>query len=277
MASPPTNSELGTTGETQLLPRKGGTPELLFRVIFGHQTPAGRRFDLVLIILIVCSVVAVLLDSIETINARWGEALLAAEWIFTAVFTIEYFVRLAIVDRPWRYARSFYGIVDLLSVLPTYLSLIFTGANSLLVIRVLRILRVFRILKLVRYLGEANMLVTALKASRRKILVFVISVLSLVVIFGAIMYLVEGPERGFTSIPRSMYWAIVTLTTVGYGDISPVTPLGQAIASVIMILGYGIIAVPTGIYTAELSQELRRDYDRRRCGECGREGHERDA
>ena len=266
-----------STFESSIRPRAGKVPEALHRIVFGHQTPAGRRFDVFLIFLILLSVLAVLLESVDTIRARWGHELILAEWGFTIVFTAEYLVRLYIVERPRQYARSFFGVVDLLSILPTYLSALIPGANSLLVIRVLRILRVFRVLKLARYLGEANHLVAALVASRRKILVFVFSVLSLVVIFGAVMYVVEGPEQGFTSIPRSMYWAIVTLTTVGYGDISPGTPVGQMIASVIMILGYGIIAVPTGIYTAQLSQTIREDYDQRRCSECARSGHERDS
>lgn len=261
----------------ELRPREGRLAAVLHRVIFGHQTPAGRAFDVGLIVLILASVVAVMLDSVATIAARWGGVLLIAEWIFTAAFTAEYLVRLAIVDRPGRYARSFFGIVDLLSILPTYLSLLFPAATSLLVIRALRILRVFRVLKLARYLGEANVLVTALLASRRKIFVFISSVLATVLVFGAVLYVVEGPEYGFTSIPVSMYWAIVTLTTVGYGDISPATPLGKLIASLLMVLGFGIIAVPTGIYTAELSQSMRADYDRRRCAECGRTGHERDS
>ena len=262
----------GSAVSPALSARPGRFTEPLFRVIFGHQTPAGRRFDVIL-----ASVLAVMLDSVEALHGSFGRMFLVLEWIFTLAFTIEYLVRLAVVREPGRYARSFFGIVDLLSILPTYLSLILPGANTLLVIRILRILRIFRILKLVRYLGEANLLVRALMSSRRKIFVFIFSILALVVIFGSIMYLIEGPAAGFTSIPRSMYWAIVTLTTVGYGDISPTTPLGQMIAALIMIMGYGIIAVPTGIYTAELSQTLRREYDQRRCPQCGLAGHDSDA
>ena len=270
-------ADVPSTLDPQFQPHPGRLRSRLFVVIFGHETSAGRWFDVALIAAILLSVLLVLFDSVGAIRARHGPVLLAAEWVFTILFTIEYLLRLAIVRRPWRYATSFYGVVDLLSVIPTYLSLVFVGASSLLVIRVLRILRIFRVLKLVRYIGEASTLLEALMASRRKIFVFIFSVLTLVVVFGAVMYLVEGPQRGYTSIPKSMYWAIVTLTTVGYGDISPATPLGQAIASLIMILGYGIIAIPTGIYTAELSHTLRRDYDRRHCPSCDLAGHDKHA
>lgn len=258
-------------------PGGDGIREKLFTIIFGSDTPAGKAFDLFLIVMIVLSVIAVMLDTVARIHDRYGELLYIAEWFFTIIFTIEYLVRLWVVKSPRRYATSFFGLVDLLSIVPTYLSLIFTGAQYLLVIRVLRILRVFRVFKLARYMGEADALMQALKNGRRKILVFLYTILTLVVVFGALMYLIEGTENGFTSIPRGVYWAIVTLTTVGYGDISPVTPLGQTLASVIMIMGYGIIAVPTGIYAAELSHVIRQARSLHACGSCGAVGHDNDA
>jgi voltage-gated potassium channel len=258
-------------------PGGDGIREKLFTIIFGSDTPAGKAFDLFLIVMIVLSVIAVMLDTVARIHDRYGELLYIAEWFFTIIFTIEYLVRLWVVKSPRRYATSFFGLVDLLSIVPTYLSLIFTGAQYLLVIRVLRILRVFRVLKLARYMGEADALMQALKNGRRKILVFLYTILTLVVVFGALMYLIEGAENGFTSIPRGVYWAIVTLTTVGYGDMSPVTPLGQTLASVIMIMGYGIIAVPTGIYAAELSHVIRQARSLHACGSCGAGGHDNDA
>lgn len=258
-------------------PGGGGIREKLFTIIFGSDTRAGKAFDVFLIAMIILSVVAVMLDTVTNVNIRYGDALYAAEWFFTIVFTIEYLVRLWVVKSPRQYATSFFGLVDLLSIIPTYLSLIFTGAQYMLVIRVLRILRVFRILKLARYVGEADALMLALRNGRRKILVFLYTILTLVVVFGALMYLIEGAEGGFTSIPRGVYWAIVTLTTVGYGDISPVTPVGQALASIIMIMGYGIIAVPTGIYAAELSHVIRQARSLHACGSCGSVGHDSDA
>jgi voltage-gated potassium channel len=256
---------------------RDGFRERAFRVIFLHDTAAGRGFDIALIVLILMSVVVTILDSVAVLHARYADLFYLIEWAFTALFTLEYLARLAVVRRPWRYARSFYGIVDLLSVLPTYLSLVFPGAQFLLVIRVLRVLRIFRVLQLVRFVDEANTLVDALHRSRRKILVFVATVLSLVTVFGALMYLIEGPGNGFTSIPRSMYWAIVTMATVGFGDITPKTVLGQIVTSGIIMIGYGIIAVPTGIYAAELSQSLRAERDKRTCERCGLTGHELDA
>ena len=222
-------------------------------------------------------------SSTTSIKARWHAWLYAAEWAFTLAFTVEYAVRLWVVKRPLRYAVSIWGIIDLASILPTYLSLFIPGAQSLLVVRALRILRVFRILKLTQYVEESGQLVGAMWRSRRKIFVFVCAVLTLVVIFGALMYVVEGPEHGFTSIPTSMYWAIVTMATVGFGDIAPQTTAGRAITSVLILIGYSIIAVPTGIYTAELASSLREashergHLDRRGCPECGLEGHDPDA
>lgn len=226
-----------------------------YEVIFESDTPAGRAFDVALIVVILLSVGAVMLESMAATRARYGDWLYAAEWAFTLLFTAEYALRLTCVGRPLRYATSFFGVVDLLAVLPTYLSLLVPGAQYLLVIRVLRVVRVFRVLKLAAYLTEAQVLLQALRASRRKIEVFLVTVLSLVVVMGSLMYLVEGEEHGFTSIPRSVYWAVVTLTTVGYGDISPGTALGQFLATVIMIMGYAIIAVPTGIVTVELAHQ----------------------
>lgn len=251
----------------------------LYTVVFESDTRAGRAFDLFLIVAIVSSVVVVMLESVAAVRARHGDALRTAEWAFTLLFTAEYLVRLAVVRRPLRYARSFFGVVDLLSVVPTWLSLLLPGAQYLLVLRLLRILRVFRVLKLAHYLHEGQQLVRALRDSRRKILVFIFAVVTLDVVLGSVMYLVEGPANGFTSIPVSVYWTIVTLTTVGYGDISPQTPLGQAIASVIMIIGYGIIAVPTGIVTAELSRAgaAPPPVSGQTCPHCAAEGHAVDA
>lgn len=248
-----------------------------FRIIFGHNTRAGRVFDLLLIVVILASVATALLDTVPSIHARAARALYAVEWGFTLLFTVEYLTRLAVVARPLRYARSFFGVIDLLAVLPTYLSVLLPGAQYLLVVRVLRILRVFRILKLVRYVDEAGVLITALSRARRKIFVFVFAVGTLVVVFGALMYLIEGPQNGFTSIPLSMYWAVVTMATVGFGDITPVTPLGRFVTSILILIGYGLIAVPTGIYAAELTNTLRTHPGTVRCRRCELVGHESDA
>ncbi len=249
----------------------------LYVVIFGHETPAGRAFDVALIVAILASVLAVMLDSVGSIQQRFGSLLYAAEWGFTILFTIEYLLRLACNPRPLKYATSFFGVIDLLAILPTYLGIFFPGSRYLVVIRILRVLRVFRILKLVQYIGEADHLMSALRSSRRKVAVFLLTVLTLVVILGSLMYLVEGSEHGIDSIPRGVYWAIVTLTTVGYGDISPETPLGQALASVVMIMGYAIIAVPTGIITVELGRAQHRQVGQRTCSQCGKEQHDSDA
>ena len=249
----------------------------LHEIIFEADTPAGRGFDNVLLACVVASVVVVMLESVADVKAQYGQALLALEWIFTGIFTVEYALRLYCVRRPLRYATSFFGIVDLLAVLPTYLSPVLPGAQSLLVIRVLRMLRVFRVLKLAEYLTESRELWSALRSSRRKIFVFLFTVTMIIVIVGAMMYLVEGPEHGFTSIPISVYWAVVTLTTVGYGDISPQTPVGRFLAMLVMLMGYGIIAVPTGIVTAEMSRRAHGPVSTQSCPACGAEGHDYDA
>ena len=254
--------------------------EKMWRVIFEHDTAFGKLFDVVLLIGISLSVVVVMLDSVESINLRFNLLLKATEWVLTILFTIEYVCRLLCVRRPLAYARSFYGIIDLISILPTYLSLLFVGPHYLAVVRILRLLRLFRVFKMVRYMGEANVILTALRASRPKITVFLFGVLSLVTIMGTLMYLIEGKDAGFTSIPRSLYWAIVTVTTVGYGDIKPVTPLGQTLAAFGMIAGYAIIAVPTGIVGVEIQNQMKRagmGLSTRACVSCGRQGHALDA
>jgi len=222
-------------------------------VIFGTDTKAGKLFDELLIVTILLSVSIVLLESVSEYQQQYGQIFNYAEWFFTILFTLEYFLRMYCIRRSLSYVFSFYGIVDLLSVLPTYLSVLLPGTQALSVIRILRVLRIFRVLKLVQYMSEVNHLTKALAASKRKIFVFLFSVMNVVVILGSIMYLIEGEAAGYTSIPKSIYWAIVTLTTVGYGDIAPLTPIGQAVSAVIMLIGYSIIAVPTGIVTAEIA------------------------
>lgn len=247
-------------------------------IIFEADTPMGKLFDVVLIALIVLSVLTVMLDSVKGFRAVFAREFYIAEWVFTVLFTIEYILRLACIERPARYARSFFGIVDLLAILPTYLSLFIEGSHYLLVIRLLRVLRVFRVLKIVQYVGEADHLMSALIASRRKITIFLFAVFTVATIAGSLMYMIEGEASGFTSIPRSIYWSVVTLTTVGYGDISPVTPVGQALATLIMLMGYGIIAVPTGIVTVELARAAPREsLSIRACHSCGGEFHAPDA
>lgn len=239
-----------------------------FRVIFESDTVAGRRFDVVLLYVIVLSVLVVMLDSVASVKGNFETALRFAEWVFTIVFSIEYAMRLWVLKRPLRYALSMYGIIDLLAVIPSYLSLILVGSQYLMVVRAIRLMRIFRILKLRQYLEESRLLVKAITLSFRKIAIFMMFIVILVTILGSVMYLVEGPQSGFTSIPESIYWAIVTLTTVGYGDISPETPLGKIIASVIMLCGYGIIAVPTGIVTSELTMQARKHTPVYKCPEC---------
>jgi voltage-gated potassium channel len=249
----------------------------LQEIIFRTETPAGKTFDVILIASISLSVIVVMLDSVASINAVYDHLIFQLEWFFTILFTIEYLLRLSCAERPGKYAISFFGIIDLMAIIPSYLSLLLPGAEIFLVIRILRVLRIFRVLKLVQFIGSANLILKALKSSMHKITVFLFAVLSLVVIFGSLIYVIEGGKNGFTSIPRSIYWAIVTMTTVGYGDISPKTAFGQTMAALIMIIGYSIIAVPTGIVTAEITQRLKKKNRDRTCSGCGRGNHDDDA
>jgi len=247
----------------------------LYVVIFHHDTPAGKAFDVALIVSITVSVLAVMLDSVSAISRPFGPYLYRLEWFLTGLFTIEYILRMICAPHPFVYARSFFGLVDLASILPTYLSLFLPGTQYFLVIRMLRVLRVFRVLKLAAYIGEADVLMVAIRNSRRKLSIFIATVLVLAVIFGAAMYVVEGRTHGFTSIPQSIYWTIVTITTVGYGDIAPATPMGKGLASVIMLLGYAIVAVPTGIVTVELTRGRGREP--KPCPGCAAADHDGDA
>lgn len=248
-----------------------------YKVIFEHGTKKGRIFDELLLVVILLSVMVVFLDSIVMLHNRYAKLFLILEWGFTIGFTIEYIIRIIITKRKKQFIFSFYGIIDFLSFVPTYLSLFYAGAQFLLVIRILRLFRIFRILKLVQYTYASVYLIHALKHSREKIVVFLGTVLMIVTIIGALMYLIEGPETGFNSIPRSIYWAIVTITTVGYGDIAPATALGQILASLLMITGYAIIAVPTGIITAEMSREKARKSKPISCPRCSNSEHDQDA
>ncbi len=271
------------------VPATSPLQEKLFRIIFEADTGPGKTFDILLILTIVASVLVVMLDSVSSIAAVHHRNFYLAEWIFTFIFTIEYFLRIYCVRRKSRYILSFYGMIDLLAIIPTYLSLMITGSQYLLIIRILRLLRIFRVLKLVQYLSEADILITALKDSSKKITVFLFTVVIIVVILGSLMYVIEGEDSGFTSIPKSIYWAVITLTTVGYGDIVPVTPLGQGLAAVIMIMGYSIIAIPTGIVThsimssairpevLQISRETKKVMLNVICPGCGSKGHEYDA
>ena len=249
----------------------------LHELIFEADTPIGRFFDITLLVLIVISVFVVLLDSVASLNARFGLFFYYAEWFFTVLFTIEYILRIIATKHPSKYIFSFYGIIDLLAILPTYLSLILTGTQFLLVIRMLRLLRVFRVLKLARYVGASAVLAIALRKSRHKIVVFLEVIITIVVVMGSLMYLIEGPEHGFSSIPLSIYWAIVTLTTVGYGDIAPQTFVGQFLASIIMIIGYAIIAVPTGIFSVEMARASKPNTNTQVCENCHYNYHDDDA
>ncbi|MFT7472769.1 MAG: voltage-gated potassium channel [Kiritimatiellia bacterium] len=254
----------------------------IYEVIFGYETKAGRWFDILLILLIIISVSAVLLDSIASVHADYSDLLYRLELIFTVLFTIEYALRIYSTPDKRRYIFSFYGVIDLLSILPTYIAFFYPSAVYLIVVRIMRVLRVFRILKLLRYMGEANMLYAALLQARRKIFVFLFSVVTLIIIFGALMFIIEGGENGFDSIPQSIYWAIVTITTVGYGDVAPQTPFGQFIAAIAMICGYAIIAVPTGIIGAELMQQVQDQKNTPKtlsseCTSCKATGHDLDA
>ncbi|MCX8798251.1 ion transporter [Vibrio parahaemolyticus] len=249
----------------------------LYVTIFGTHTKAGRAFDIALIIAIISSLAVLVLDSIPSVRAEWAKELKYLEYTFTGLFTIEYLLRLYCSPKPVAYAKSFYGIVDLLAIIPTYLVLFFPSASFMGVIRALRVMRIFRILKLVRYLQESNILLRSLLMARRKIFIFFTTVAILVTIFGSLIFIVEGPENGFTSIPKSIYWAIVTITTVGYGDLVPQTNLGKALASITMLLGYSILAVPTGIFTAELHQEMQSHKVLVKCPNCSQAGHDSDA
>lgn len=250
----------------------------LHDIIFYTNTRNGRVFDIALMITIILSIIVVMLDSVASIHDAYGNLLYIAEWVFTILFSIEYILRIITSRNKVKYIFSFYGIIDLLAILPTYLSLFLAGYQYLIIIRVLRLLRIFRILKLYRFIGASSQLIDSLKASRHKIAVFLSAVMAIVVVMGATMYLIEGPDNGFRSIPESIYWAIITLTTVGYGDITPVTPLGKALAAMVMILGYSIIAVPTGIITSELSKKKQDLPDPKKCcEECGCECHDKGA
>lgn len=264
-----------------------GWKDKVHEIIYEADTPMGKWFDILLFILIIISVLLVMLESVKWIDATYHRTLFVLEWIVTILFTIEYIARIVTIKKPWKYIFSFYGIIDFLSTIPLYLSYILAGSQVFLAVRSLRLLRIFRILKLVRFLGEASQLRKALKDSREKITVFLFAVFLVAVIMGTIMYYIEGEEAGFTSIPTSIYWTIVTLTTVGYGDIAPITPQGQFIATMIMLLGYGIIAVPTGIVTAEMGKQKGetsvQDDEKfvhantQACKTCATEGHRDDA
>lgn len=248
----------------------------LHTIIYEADTRSGKLFDIILLISIGLSVLAVALESVDSIRLAYGQTLRNIEWFFTILFTLEYILRLISVQRPLQYARSFFGIIDLISFFPTYLTLFIPGAQTLMVVRILRLLRIFRIFKMAAYLQEAEVLRQALWASRRKIAVFLMAVLTSVIIIGSLMYVIEGAQSGFTSIPVGIYWAIVTLSTVGYGDVAPITPLGQMMAAIVMLLGFGIIAVPTGIVSLELARP-HQSISGQACPACGREGHDLDA
>ncbi|HMI79839.1 MAG TPA: ion transporter [Ferruginibacter sp.] len=250
----------------------------LHEIIYESATPAGKLFDVSLLILIISSITVVILDSSQSLHQSYGDMFQILEWCFTILFTIEYILRLVCIKRPWRYVFSFLGLIDLLAIIPGYLSLFFAGSQSLVVLRALRLLRIFRIFKLSHYLSEMQFLGVAIKGSMRKISIFMMIVVTLVIIMGSVMYLVEDGKNGFDSIPESIYWAIVTITTVGYGDISPVTTLGKFVASMIMLMGYAIIAVPTGIVTTEMALAMRnKEHHQEACPSCGKEGHDANA
>lgn len=251
--------------------------ERLHEIIFESDTVEGKAFDIILIFLILFSVGLIMLDSVAEYRAQFGQEFYYAEWIFTVIFTVEFLLRMFAIRKPFSYVFSFYGLIDLLAILPTYLSFFVPGTQSLLVIRVFRLLRIFRVFKLGIYLGEADVLRGAFRQSRHKIAVFLLFVLATAVSAGTIMYVVEGEANGYSSIPRSIYWSIVTMTTVGFGDITPKTPLGQFLASCLMITGYGVLAVPTGIVTTELVKASRVKQSNQACPSCGLQGHDADA
>jgi voltage-gated potassium channel len=269
---PSANAPQGSETEPAGTPRR----ERLWRIIFRSDTPGGRAFDIALLWVIAASVLVVMLESVDSLRVEHERLFRTAEWCFTGIFTLEYLVRLAVVRQPWRYARSFFGVIDLLAVLPTYLELFVADTHYLMILRVLRLLRMFRVLKMAHHIGEAGVLINALQASRAKIAVFLFTVMAFVCVEGTVMYLIEhNVNPGFRNIPQSIYWAIVTLTTVGYGDVAPITVAGKLMACVIMLTGFAIIAVPTGVVTAELGREISRS--RRvqiRCRECGWDDHD---
>jgi len=251
--------------------------ERLYIIIFFTSTPAGKRFDTWLLVVIFASLVVVMFDSIAVYRDRHGVLLDSLEWMFTLIFLIEYLLRIYCHPEPRKYVFSFYGAIDLLSVVPAFIALLVPDAEYLLVVRAIRMLRVFRVLKLTQYLSQANFLLVALRGSKQKIIVFLLSVTTMVLIYGTLMYVIEGPANGFTSIPMSIYWAVVTITTVGFGDIVPHTPMGKAVATMVMITGYSIIAVPTGIFTAEMATAMRADTMQHRCPSCEKISHEPNA
>lgn len=265
---------------TQVRPKRNALKEKIHEIIFEADTPVGRLFDIILLVSIIASVLIVILESVSYLHERFSYTFYILEWTFTIIFTIEYILRLYAVYRPWKYATSFFGIVDLLAIIPTYLSVFIAGTQTLLVIRILRLMRVFRIFKLGHFLKEGSVILNALVASRAKITVFLTFISLMVVIIGSVMYLVEGGSNPrFSSIPRGVYWAIVTLTTVGYGDITPITALGQFLSAIVMILGYAVIAVPTGIVSAEFValEKATQMENTQACRYCGKEGHDNDA
>lgn len=261
-----------------LRPAGVGLRTRIFQIIFESDTRAAKTFDIALIVTILASVLIVILDSVESYNARFGQLFFILEWIFTSLFTLELLLRIYCLERPTRYLISFYGVIDIISILPTWLALIIPGGQAILVVRLLRVLRIFRILRLMQFVGEGRLLIDALKRSFHQIVLFLFSIFTLVTIFASVMYLIEPAEAGFTSIPISIYWAIVSLTTVGYGDIVPVTPLGQTITVMLMLTGYSIIAVPTGVFSAEVIRSVRAErYSNEACPGCGYDRHEHKA
>lgn len=249
----------------------------LYVVVFQSDTPAGRRFDKTLLLIILASLLVVIIDSVETVHSQYADLFAWIEWGFTFIFAVEYLLRLYCSPKPLRYAFSFYGLIDLLAIVPGILAIYYSDAQYLMIVRVVRMLRIFRVLKLSPYLKQANYLLAALRGSKQKIIVFLVSVTTLVTVFGTLMYVVEGPQNGFANIPTGIYWAIVTLTTVGYGDIVPITPIGQVLSAMVMITGYSIIAVPTGIFTAELANAMRSEGLQHECGVCHKSSHEQTA
>ncbi|MFT6431468.1 MAG: voltage-gated potassium channel [Halopseudomonas sp.] len=261
-----------------LRPASIGLKTRLFQIIFESDTPLGKGFDIALAAMILLSVAVVLLDSVQPFHERYGEIFYYAEWVATTLFTIEIGLRIYCLEKPLQYLKSFYGVIDLLAVLPTWLALFLPGAETLVVIRLLRTLRLFRVLEMMSLVGQGNLLMDALRRSRGQIILFLFSVMMLVTIFSSILYLIEPAEAGFTSIPTAIYWGIVTLTTVGYGDITPVTPLGQFISIMIMLTGYSIIALPVGVFSADVLRTLRDErYSDEACPGCGKHQHEKDA